>query len=117
MQVENKSAYDTIRFIAADGYALSGSYFPPLGSDNTPVLICPATGVRQGFYYAFAQWLSEQGHPVMVFDYRGIGASLMESHVRYSKARKQDWGGMGHAGGAELVAGENRSAAGACDRT
>lgn len=92
MQEETHAAYETIHFIAADGYALSGSYFPPPCGNKTPVLICPATGVKQGFYYAFAQWLSEQGHPVMVFDYRGIGASLVESHVRHSKARKQDWG-------------------------
>lgn len=92
MQEENKTAHDAIRFTAADGYVLGGSYFPALGGSNTPVLICPATGVKQGFYYAFAQWLSEQGHPVMVFDYRGVGVSLAEAHVRYSKARKQDWG-------------------------
>ncbi|OKB68541.1 alpha/beta hydrolase [Serratia marcescens] len=84
--------HDAIRFIAADGCMLSGSYFPASSGDKTPVLICPATGVKQGFYYAFAQWLSEQGHSVLVFDYRGIGASLAEPHVRYSKARKQDWG-------------------------
>ena len=85
--------FETVRFLAADGYMLSGSYFPtsdPAG--GMPVLICPATGVRQSFYYAFSRWLSQEGYSVLVFDYRGVGSSLAESHVKKSKARKQDWG-------------------------
>ncbi|MDR9469411.1 alpha/beta fold hydrolase [Marinospirillum sp.] len=117
--------FETVRFPAADGFMLSGSYFP--SSDpggGRPVLICPATGVRQSFYYAFSHWLSEEGYSVLVFDYRGVGSSLAESHVKKSKARKQDWGELdmpaalewllsktgtdqailiGHSAGAQLV--------------
>ena len=39
------------------------------------MLICPATGVPQRFYFRFAAWLAAQGHTVLVFDYRGIGQS------------------------------------------
>lgn len=117
--------FESVRFPAADGYVLSGSYF--LSSNPTkamPVLICPATGVRQSFYYAFARWLSKEGYRTLVFDYRGIGSSLAEPHVRKSKARKQEWGELdmpaalewllekteasqailiGHSAGAQLV--------------
>ncbi|WP_244136138.1 MULTISPECIES: alpha/beta fold hydrolase [unclassified Burkholderia] len=55
------------------------------------MLICPATGLRQSFYFAFAAWLRCDGHPTFVFDYRGIGASRDEGHVRRSVVRKQDW--------------------------
>lgn len=79
--------------IPASGQNLAGTFFPAqqdLG--NQAVLLCPATGITQRFYFSFASWLSEQGFSVLVFDYRGIGRSLAESHVRHSTAKKQDWG-------------------------
>ncbi|WP_175857478.1 alpha/beta fold hydrolase [Burkholderia anthina] len=113
-----------ITFLAPDGYSLRGSYFPTATGTGSPVLVCPATGLRQSFYFAFADWLRNDGHPTFVFDYRGIGASLDEAHVRESVARKQDWGQLdmpaaldwlldetgardahliGHSAGAQLV--------------
>ena len=56
------------------------------------VLICSATGLRQQFYWKFAEWMTTQGYGVLTFDYRGIGASLNGQSVRDSSARKQDWG-------------------------
>ncbi len=56
------------------------------------ILICSATGLRQQFYWKFAEWMTTQGYGVLTFDYRGIGASLNGRSVRDSSARKQDWG-------------------------
>ncbi len=56
------------------------------------ILICSATGIRQQFYWKFAEWMTTQGYGVLTFDYRGIGASLNGRSVRDSSARKQDWG-------------------------
>ncbi|WP_082079473.1 alpha/beta hydrolase family protein [Cupriavidus basilensis] len=116
--------HESIRFHAGDGYSLGGSYFPAQYDEKIPILICPATGVKQTFYYAFARWLCEQGYSVFVFDYRGIGASIAEPHIKFSKARIQDWGELdmpaalrwllertgankahliGHSAGAQLV--------------
>ncbi|HEX4856038.1 MAG TPA: alpha/beta fold hydrolase [Limnobacter sp.] len=79
--------------IPAQGQSLAGSFFPAAsGSSQQPVLICPATGILQKFYFPFASWLASQGFSVLVFDYRGIGGSLQERHVRHCGARKQDWG-------------------------
>jgi len=79
--------------IPAAGQSLAGTFFPShTGLNNKPVLICPATGIIQKFYFPFARWLAEQGFSVLVFDYRGIGKSLQESHVKYSAVKKQDWG-------------------------
>lgn len=100
MQEETHAAYETIHFIAADGYALSGSYFPAPCGNKTPVLICPATGVKQGFYYAFAQWLSEQGHPrcaLAAIDRRAIGKVK-----RYVGMRKSVHGALAAAGDGPL---------------
>jgi predicted alpha/beta hydrolase len=56
-----------------------------------PVLICPATGVRQHFYLRFAEWLADQGHDVLVFDYRGIGLSL-SGPLKGNTATLAQWG-------------------------
>lgn len=81
-----------IDFFAHDGYQLSGTYFPAVDGNRSPVLICPATGIRQSFYFPFADWLRHDGYSTFVFDYRGIGESLDTRYVRQSCARKQDWG-------------------------
>jgi predicted alpha/beta hydrolase len=116
---------ETVEFTAPDGTLLSGRFFAAAGSPRSnPVLICAATDVPQRFYTAFARWLAPQGIGVLTFDYRGIGTSLRESHVRHCPARKQDWGQLdmpaaleclkqrtgaesidliGHSAGAQLV--------------
>lgn len=120
-----KAEPETVDFSAADGTLLSGRFFAAAGNPRSnPVLICAATDVPQRFYTAFARWLAQQGIDVLTFDYRGIGASLRESHVRHCRARKQDWGQLdmpaaleclkertgaesvdliGHSAGAQLV--------------
>ena len=75
----------------ADGQRLHGHFFA--ARDETPaapVLISPATGVRQQFYWRFADWLAAQGHPTLVFDYRGIGLSL-EGRLADSPASLVEW--------------------------
>ncbi|MFQ5549310.1 MAG: alpha/beta fold hydrolase [Woeseia sp.] len=76
---------------ARDSYELSGNLLLP-EDPSAIVLVCAATGVRQEFYCKFAEWLTTHGHGVLIFDYRGIGASMNGRSLRYSTARKQDWG-------------------------
>jgi predicted alpha/beta hydrolase len=88
-----KADAESVEISAADGTRLAGRFFPAdAAKQSEPVLICTATGVPQRFYAAFARWLAQQGIDVLTFDYRGIGASLREAHVRQCRARKQDWG-------------------------
>lgn len=56
-----------------------------------PVLLSPATGMKQQFYLPFAQWLSGLGHDVLVFDYRGVGLSLQGPLIN-SPATLAEWG-------------------------
>ena len=73
--------------IPAPGQSLSGTFFPANNASNDkPVLICPATGIIQKFYFPFARWLASQGYSVLVFDYRGIGKSLEQEHVKLCDA-------------------------------
>ncbi len=86
---------ERICFTCQDGTVLQGHFLPAHGgraaATQRPVLISPATGVRQHFYLRFAHWLSEQGHDVMVFDYRGIGLSL-QGPLKRCRATLAEWG-------------------------
>jgi len=83
---------DPVTLACADGQRLQGHFFPARGAGvAAPVLISPATGVRQQFYWRFADWLAAHGHPTLVFDYRGIGLSL-QGRLADSRARLVDWG-------------------------
>ena len=83
---------EPVTLACADGQRLQGRFFAARGdAAAAPVLISPATGVRQQFYWRFADWLASQGHPTLVFDYRGIGLSL-DGRLADSRARLVDWG-------------------------
>ncbi|MFL6698097.1 MAG: alpha/beta fold hydrolase [Vitreoscilla sp.] len=83
---------EPVTLACADGQRLQGHFFAARGQATAaPVLISPATGVRQQFYWRFADWLAAQGHPALVFDYRGIGLSL-DGKLADSRARLVDWG-------------------------
>jgi predicted alpha/beta hydrolase len=76
----------------ADGTPLQAHVFAARGEQTRPpVLIGPATGVPQRFYFRFADWLAAQGHTVLVFDYRGIGQSL-RGPLKGSGATLIEWG-------------------------
>jgi predicted alpha/beta hydrolase len=83
---------EPVTLVCADGQRLQGRFFAARGAAGAaPVLIAPATGVRQQFYWRFADWLAAQGHATLVFDYRGIGLSL-DGRLADSRARLVDWG-------------------------
>jgi predicted alpha/beta hydrolase len=75
---------------AADGTRLSARVYEANGRAQGSVVIGGAMGVRQDFYAAFAQWLSQQGWRVTTFDYRGSGDSAPAS-LRGYKADLFDW--------------------------
>lgn len=84
---------ETVDITCADGQRLRGHFIARSEGtgDGLPVLVSPATGVRQHFYLRFARWLAAQGHDVLVFDYRGIGLSL-HGRLKDSRATLADWG-------------------------
>lgn len=84
-------SFKSINISCADGYPLSARFYPSPTQNQDPVLICSATGIVKSFYHAFATWLNKQGHPVLTFDFRGIGDSLY-GKLKDSTATIQDWG-------------------------
>lgn len=58
---------------------------------NTVLIISSATGVKQGFYKKFADFVSANGITVITFDYSGIGLSLKQP-IKQIKSNASDWG-------------------------
>ncbi|MBV8604834.1 MAG: alpha/beta fold hydrolase [Pelomonas sp.] len=84
---------ERVEIACADGQRLHGHFIEAAGdaAPGLPVLISPATGVRQHFYLRFAGWLARRGHAVLVFDYRGIGLSRA-GRLADCRASLADWG-------------------------
>ena len=86
------NTFENLTITCADSYSLTARFYPAKQSTHRlPILVCPATGITQGFYHHFIEWLAQQGSDVLVFDFRGIGESL-HGPLRQSKASIQDWG-------------------------
>ncbi|MGE5651840.1 MAG: alpha/beta fold hydrolase [Bacillota bacterium] len=76
------------------GHVLAARRFAPAGRAKAVVVMPTAMGVKQEFYFPFAQFLAQQGFAVLTFDYRGAGASVPPrfSHsLRGFKADLHDW--------------------------
>jgi predicted alpha/beta hydrolase len=70
-----------LSILAADGVAFAGHWHTGRAGSAArrgTIVLAPATGVPQGFYLRFAQWLATQGVDVLRFDFRGIAASRPE---------------------------------------
>jgi predicted alpha/beta hydrolase len=81
-----------VRLRAADGHELGALYFPsnrPRTRRRVAVIHCGA-GIPAQSYRAFAQFLSEWGISVLIYDYRGIGMSR-PANLRGFEAGSADW--------------------------
>src|SRR5581483_6446180 len=87
------SAGREIAISARDGLQLAATLFEPgagAAADAPLVIIGAAVAVKRSYYARFAAYLAGLGHPVLTFDYRGIGGSRQGSLVG-SKVRMRDW--------------------------
>src|SRR5262245_20681085 len=75
---------------AADGQRIACHFFIPERDAKGAVLIVPAMGTGQQYYFPFAEWLAKENFLVATFDYRGTGESR-SSHLRGFKADIFDW--------------------------
>jgi predicted alpha/beta hydrolase len=80
-----------IQFKAKDGYTLKGIWITPVSTSLGTVILNSATGVKKEYYLKFAHYLVQQGYRVLVYDYRGIGASAPVTLKGFT-ATMQDWG-------------------------
>lgn len=69
---------ESITIHTSDGFRLAANRFSPSSSPKAVVVLPTAMGVKQDFYFPFAQYLAQQGFAALTFDYRGAGASVPE---------------------------------------
>jgi predicted alpha/beta hydrolase len=69
---------ESISIRADDGFELAGRRFTPATAPRAVVVLSSAMGVKQDFYFPFAQFLAQEGIAALTFDYRGAGASVPE---------------------------------------
>ncbi|WP_019141638.1 alpha/beta hydrolase family protein [Noviherbaspirillum massiliense] len=81
---------EQITINAKDGYRLVANRFAPPGKAKAVVVMAPAMGVKQSFYFPFAQFLAQQGFAVLTFDYRGSGTSVPQKFNRSLRGFKAD---------------------------
>ncbi|SLN39793.1 Alpha/beta hydrolase family protein [Pseudoruegeria aquimaris] len=87
---ETRATMEEIRF-PCDGAELSGRLFRPSHAPKAAIVIHGATGVPQGFYRPFAEWLSREGYACLTYDYRDFGASAVKP-PKDSEATMAIWG-------------------------
>jgi len=79
-------------FKSLDEFPLSGTLFTPSSSSiKKALIITPAIGVVQKFYFLFAEYLASQGILVFTFDYRCAGESKKPKDTKLS-TKLYDWG-------------------------
>ena len=79
-----------IEILTSDQVTITAHHFQPAVPANRVILINPATGIKQTFYFNYAEYLSECGFDVITFDFRGIGMSKRGS-LRGFDASMVDW--------------------------
>ena len=89
-----------LELVAADGAVLSGR----LVAHEAPsvcVLISSGTGFKKEFYQKTAEYFAARGAAVLLYDYRGIGASRTRAHLL--QANLPDWGSFDMRAGIDFL--------------
>ncbi|MHA6264622.1 alpha/beta hydrolase family protein [Arenibacterium sp. CAU 1754] len=90
MQMTSSRATKAITFPAGDAH-LQGTLFLPSAAPRAALVLNGATGVPQGYYRAFAQWLAgQQNIACLTYDYSDFGLSA-RGHMRASRVTMADW--------------------------
>lgn len=76
---------------ASDGFQLSALFGRPVGESCGTVILSSATAIKKEFYLNFARFLIQNGYNVLLYDYRGIGASIPDN-IKSVKSYMHDWG-------------------------
>lgn len=77
--------YEAVKFASRDGTQLSGWFLPAtVGAKSAKGTVIHYHGNAQNMtaHWRFVAWLPEQGYNVLVFDYRGYGASQGKPEVK-----------------------------------
>ena len=84
------NAAQPFRLRCADGREIAAHWIAA-PARRAVLVINPATGFPQTFYFRLASYAAERGYDSLVYDYRGMGASAPES-LAEEPCRMSDWG-------------------------
>lgn len=84
------AAAEPLRLRCSDGRELAAHWIPA-PAPRAVLVINPATGFPQTFYFRLASYAAERGYDTLVYDYRGMGASAPE-RLAEETCRMSDWG-------------------------
>lgn len=76
---------------ALDGRVLAAHWFEAAGDRRGVIVLNPATGFPQAFYFKLGQYFTERGYDALLYDYRGMGFSAPDD-LASEKSRMSDWG-------------------------
>jgi predicted alpha/beta hydrolase len=80
----------TITIRTNDGTQIWMSSYIPEKNNLKVLIIAPAVGLTQEYYYLFACFFRQQGYTILTFDYRGVGKSVPQSLKGY-EANMHQW--------------------------
>ena len=83
-------AAQPLRLRCADGRELAAHWIPA-AQRRAVLVVNPATGFPQTFYFRLASYAAERGYDALVYDYRGMGASA-PARLAEETCRMSDWG-------------------------
>ena len=83
-------AAQAFRLRCGDARELAAHWIPA-PARRAVLVISPATGFLQTFYFRLANYAAERGFDTLVYDYRGMGASA-PADLRTETCRMSDWG-------------------------
>ena len=79
-----------LRLRCSDGRELAAHWLAA-ATRRAVLVINPATGFPQSFYFRFAAYAAARGYDTLVYDYRGMGASA-PARLAEETCRMSDWG-------------------------
>lgn len=107
LEVATQTAPEAFNIRCADGRELAAHWFSATEFESPErragLMISPATGFPQTFYFKFAAYAARRGYDTLVYDYRGMGWSAPPD-LSKETTRMSDWGLIDMRAALELLA-------------
>jgi predicted alpha/beta hydrolase len=94
---------ERLTLITRDGYPITALRHVPPGPARGRLIVAGATGVPQGFYRRFAEFMTEHGLDTLTLDYRGVGLSAPRT-LKGFRMDYLDWARQDLAAAVEAMA-------------
>lgn len=90
MVTQTQANNQTFHIKTVDDHLLNITKFS-CSKGSSVIIIAPATGVPQHYYFSFASFLAQEGFHVLTFNYRGVDIESKKA-LRKDRSTLTDWG-------------------------